>query len=82
MPNWWTSTDKTLHLKMPLIMLIFNPSPKARKEKKEVEDPPKKIVEKWMIILKIHKYEGHQDMILQKYKNHIQQQYFREIKIN
>ena len=63
-------------------MKSFNPFPKSRKEKKEVEDPPKKIVEKWMIILKIHKYEGHQDMILQKYKNHIQQQYFREIKIN
>ena len=60
-----------------MIIKSFNPFPKFRKEKKEVEDPPKKIVEKWMIILKIHKYEGHQDMILRKYKNHIQQQYFK-----
>ena len=45
-------------------MKSFNPFPKSRKEKKEVEDPPKKIVEKWMIILKIHKNEGYQDMFL------------------
>lgn len=44
---------------MPLITQIFNPSPKAWKEKKELGDPPKKIVEKWMIILKIHKYSKH-----------------------
>ena len=62
--------------KMPLITQIFNPFPKFRKEKKEVEDPPKKIAEKWMIILKAHKYKKHQDMIYSNYKNLIQQQIF------
>ena len=52
-PNWWIFIDKTLRPKMPLIMRIFNPSPKARKEKGEAEGPLKKIAGKWMTILKI-----------------------------
>ena len=47
------NTDKTLRPKMPLIMRIFNLSPKARKEKGEAEGPPKKTAGKWMTILKI-----------------------------
>ena len=51
--NWSTFIDKTLRPKMPLIMPIFNPSPKARKEKGEEEGRPKKTAGKWMTILKI-----------------------------